>query len=681
MATRQYIGARYIPIFADPVEWDNTNSYQYLTMVQHQGETYMSRQAVPVGIDLPDISQGEESNAYWVHMSNWNAQVETYRQEVLQYNGRISTLEDDLPIADFDSTNTVKKYVDDSATAITNILPGSSFDSVNTVKKYIDDEDFKRALTFETVADMKASADLENGMICHTDGFYSAGDGGAAWYEISNAGTVNEMDVIACGALYATLVLENVVHPVEYGAKTDGTTDDSAVFTYLASKSGITVDLDGKTYAIDECVSITGEDLTFKNGTFNVTASDFTTYKGVFNAIAKDDIAFENVKFVGSGALNTGSISGRMVSLRECDNVKVVKCTALDIQYAYVFCFENCTNGEASNNYIENYTFAGINLLNGGDTFIVNDNKVINCVNTTYANTYPIGLSSGDEEYSRQPSRNIVCCGNYIDNDAAWWEGIDAHCIQNAVINDNVIKHCYSGIAIAQFKTGEGAIPSFYAENVTICGNQIDLGTVGTPKAVANEGIGLVYGKNCIIANNQIKNANALTTGSNQAGINLSYCSNVTVSGNNCHCVKDCCIAMRNANDHISILGNNFKVDTAGYMVFMDGLNVLCFVKDNVFHSETITADSRYFRGGTNDNTNPDQYVAFSNNITNVTDRSRQEQGNVLSDYSNPTGINNGYLGHVAMNSTPATGQPIGWICTTGATSSTPAVWTALPNL
>ena len=28
MAERQYIGARYVPVFADPVEWDNVRQYE-----------------------------------------------------------------------------------------------------------------------------------------------------------------------------------------------------------------------------------------------------------------------------------------------------------------------------------------------------------------------------------------------------------------------------------------------------------------------------------------------------------------------------------------------------------------------------------------------------------------------------------------------------------------------------
>lgn len=94
MATTQYIGARYVPVFADPVEWDDTRTYEPLTMVQHVGETYMSRQYVPIGAQLPTVSTGEESNEFWVHMSNWNAQVEQYREEVEQYIEEVETFSD-----------------------------------------------------------------------------------------------------------------------------------------------------------------------------------------------------------------------------------------------------------------------------------------------------------------------------------------------------------------------------------------------------------------------------------------------------------------------------------------------------------------------------------------------------------------------------------------------------------
>ena len=210
MTSRQYIGARYIPVFADPVEWDNTRPYEALMMVQHVGETYMSRQAVPIGADLPDTGQGEESNEFWVHMSNWNAQVETYRQEVLQYNGRISTLENDLPLADFDNVNTVSKAISDAlallpgtsfdsvntvAKAISDlsdVIPESSFDSTNTIKKYIDDEVAKLPGTAFDSSNTVAKAIQQRGgfqganIMCVTDSWGTEGSYGVtkSWMHI-----------------------------------------------------------------------------------------------------------------------------------------------------------------------------------------------------------------------------------------------------------------------------------------------------------------------------------------------------------------------------------------------------------------------------------------------------------------------------------------------------------------
>jgi hypothetical protein len=71
---RQYIGARYVPLFADPAEWDNTKTYEPLTIVLHEGNSYTSRQYVPTGIDI-------NNNEYWALTGNYNAQIETYRAE------------------------------------------------------------------------------------------------------------------------------------------------------------------------------------------------------------------------------------------------------------------------------------------------------------------------------------------------------------------------------------------------------------------------------------------------------------------------------------------------------------------------------------------------------------------------------------------------------------------------
>lgn len=85
---REYVGMRYVPIFADPVEWDDTRAYESLTIVTYQGASYTSRRPVPAGIPITD-------GRYWVLTGNYNAQIELYRQEVRAFDGRITQAQTD----------------------------------------------------------------------------------------------------------------------------------------------------------------------------------------------------------------------------------------------------------------------------------------------------------------------------------------------------------------------------------------------------------------------------------------------------------------------------------------------------------------------------------------------------------------------------------------------------------
>lgn len=86
---REYTGARYVPVFANPAEWDNTRGYEPLTIVLHQGNSFTSTQYVPTGVDI-------NNTEYWLETGNWNAQIEAYREEVLRYDGRITQNAEDI---------------------------------------------------------------------------------------------------------------------------------------------------------------------------------------------------------------------------------------------------------------------------------------------------------------------------------------------------------------------------------------------------------------------------------------------------------------------------------------------------------------------------------------------------------------------------------------------------------
>ena len=57
-----YIGMRYVPKFAEPSQWDITRQYENLIMVTDNGETYISKKAVPTGIEL-------SNEDYWNKLS------------------------------------------------------------------------------------------------------------------------------------------------------------------------------------------------------------------------------------------------------------------------------------------------------------------------------------------------------------------------------------------------------------------------------------------------------------------------------------------------------------------------------------------------------------------------------------------------------------------------------------
>ena len=100
----QYIGARYVQVFADPAEWSSEKEYEPLTVVLHEGNSFTSKQFVPVGIDI-------NNEKYWAETGNYNAQVEAYRREAADARDYATDVANTLPISEFDEV-TVKDYID-----------------------------------------------------------------------------------------------------------------------------------------------------------------------------------------------------------------------------------------------------------------------------------------------------------------------------------------------------------------------------------------------------------------------------------------------------------------------------------------------------------------------------------------------------------------------------------------
>ena len=83
---KQYVGARYVPKFASPMEWAANTSYEALTIVTFNNASYTSKVPVP-----PTVGNPANNPQYWALTGNYNAQVEQYRQETETVSNNLTT--------------------------------------------------------------------------------------------------------------------------------------------------------------------------------------------------------------------------------------------------------------------------------------------------------------------------------------------------------------------------------------------------------------------------------------------------------------------------------------------------------------------------------------------------------------------------------------------------------------
>lgn len=79
MATRQYVGARYVPKFSNQNGgvWNNTYSYEALEIVKHGNDFYTAKIPVPTGIDILNTT-------YWIKTGDYNGAINTLDAKIDQ---------------------------------------------------------------------------------------------------------------------------------------------------------------------------------------------------------------------------------------------------------------------------------------------------------------------------------------------------------------------------------------------------------------------------------------------------------------------------------------------------------------------------------------------------------------------------------------------------------------------
>lgn len=152
----QYVGARYVPKFADPIEWDIERGYESLTIVTYKGESYTSKCPVPPGIDI-------KNDRYWALTGAYNAQVEEYKNQVKDLSQQVTGFASDNKefrekITQYDKDNAEMKNSVASAVARVDALA----ERVDNADAAISDLQAGHAQTVKDIAALEAKdADLQ----------------------------------------------------------------------------------------------------------------------------------------------------------------------------------------------------------------------------------------------------------------------------------------------------------------------------------------------------------------------------------------------------------------------------------------------------------------------------------------------------------------------------------------
>lgn len=96
MATTQYIGARYVPLFyTNPNDgtnaWQAGVAYDPLTIVTDLNQSYTSKIPVPASVGRPS-----ENPTYWIMTGAYSAQLEQYHQEVIAVQADVDDLQEEI---------------------------------------------------------------------------------------------------------------------------------------------------------------------------------------------------------------------------------------------------------------------------------------------------------------------------------------------------------------------------------------------------------------------------------------------------------------------------------------------------------------------------------------------------------------------------------------------------------
>lgn len=263
------------------------------------------------------------------------------------------------------------------------------------------------------------------------------------------------------------------VTPELFGAAGDGTTDDTEAFQ-RAVNSGFPVVAENSynvgTIVLKDNSAILG-------GTYTSSSWPLFQIYDVSNVLL-DHITAD----MEDAEIN---LQGCCIDVQEAERVTVKNCRLSNIPGNGIR-FYHSNYCVADGNYVTKYYYGGITCVQGTCHAWITNNEVIDGVGrypSPTINCYPISLAGYGIPDDLPQAEYIYCLNNTIIDSMPLWEGIEAHCVKNAIIAGNVIKGTLQGIVLTPVTTQAVTPPE--TDNVIICNNVIEFtasATVTSPK-------------------------------------------------------------------------------------------------------------------------------------------------------------------------------------------------------
>ncbi len=413
---------------------------------------------------------------------------------------------------------------------------------------------------YDNVSTMKEATNLQDGSYAKTLGYNSKDDKGGAVYYITENEPATYYETLDSG-LYACLVIDPEMNVKQFGAKGDGTTDDTTAFQNCIA-SGANVIIVPETddfYLITDDLELLSNQTLKGYGKKSKILMPNNLVKTLILLEYKTNVTLDNVKLCNESC-QTGSSpdlsKNKILWAENCSDITIKNCYFENV-YSRGILFRKTKNIYYYENEFKNSSFEMLTLLQEVENAFIDKCVFDTCV-STYQNTYLFATGKIDNETYDFSCRNIhVTNSKFLNNPN--WEGIDTHACVGFYVENNYIENVKCGIMAEYASTAplttssrkhgdifirnniiKGYIPQdnntygiivgsgnstsdsmFICENVNIENNTIENFGFNTN----NGNITIIFTKNFKVSNNILKN-------SNYTGLTISGAFNGEISNN-----------------------------------------------------------------------------------------------------------------------------------------------------